>query len=40
MSPVAVYGRPDLDRTGQLNVQSELYQRDPAISSVGGGGRH
>ncbi len=35
MSPVAVYGRPDLDRTGQLNVQSELYQLDPAISSVG-----
>ena len=36
MSPGTVYGRPDLDRTGQLSVAGELYQRDPAISSVSG----
>ena len=34
-SPLSVYGRPDLDRTGQLSVQGELYQSEPAISSVG-----
>lgn len=39
MAPTAVYGRPSLDRTGQLNVQGELAQRDPAISSAGGGFR-
>ena len=40
MSPLSVYGRPDLDRTGQLNVGAELVQRDPAISfSSGGFGR-
>ncbi len=39
MSPTSVYGRPDLDRTGQLNVQGELAQRDPAISSAGNGMR-
>ena len=37
MAPNAVYGRPDLDRTGQLNVAGELYQRDPSISSARGG---
>lgn len=35
LSTVAVYGRPDLDRTGQLDVGGELLQTDPAISSVG-----
>ena len=39
MAPTAVYGRPSLDRTGQLNIQGELSQRDPAVSSVGGGFR-
>ncbi len=33
-SPIAVYGTPQLDRTGQLSVAGELYQRDPAISSA------
>ena len=37
MAPNAVYGRPDLDRTGQLDVAGELYQRDPSISSARGG---
>jgi len=36
MAPTAVYGRPDLDRNGQLSVGGELTQRDPAVSSVGG----
>ena len=35
MSPTAVFGRPDLDRTGQLSVAGELAQRDPALSSAG-----
>ena len=35
-SPFAVYGRPDLDRTGQLTVIGELAQRDPAITVSAG----
>ena len=34
-SPTTVYGQPQLDRTGQLTVVGELYQRDPAVSSAG-----
>ena len=37
MAPLAVYGRPDLDRTGQLNVAGELLQREPSISSARAG---
>ncbi len=31
-SPISVYGKPNLDRTGQLGVAGELNQRDPAIT--------
>ena len=31
-SPISVYGKQDLDRTGQLSVAGELSQRDPAIT--------
>ena len=31
-SPTSVYGKPDFDRTGQLGVAGELFQRDPAIT--------
>ena len=31
-SPISVYAKPQLDRTGQLSVVGELAQRDPAIT--------
>ena len=38
-SSLAVYGQPQLDQTGQLNVGAEISQREPAISSASVGRR-
>ena len=39
MSPTVAYSAPQLDQTGQLNVQGQLTGRDPAFSGFGGARR-